>query len=303
MTNRFSSLRRILLIAVAAASLLFFGMSVSHAAEPETVVTWLSVGAGDSILIEAPGGEKILVDGGLYSKGDTVCGVLKKKEITRLDYVINTHPHEDHCDGLVKVFDEVQVDHFIYNGNCKYVKGADKYVTKYSDILLQTAELEPDCTMSKAKAGQILTFGDMTIRFVQSGKKYKGINKNSLALLITYGKKKVLLTGDTSDGTQQKIKKYNVDVCDLPHHGAANGTTRKFIKRFDPEYVVVSADGKTWGHPSRKSFKTIRKYDKKIRVYRTYKDGNITLHMTKTTVRFDQKGVTVRKAEKQTKNK
>ena len=266
-------------------------------------ITWINVGAGDSILIEDPGGAAILVDGGLYDKGDKVCRFLENKDITTLDYVINTHSHQDHADGLVKVFKEFQVLRFMYNKKCSYKKGADKYVTKYAKKLLTAAKNEDNCRIDKPDRGDTIEFkSGLTIRFVQPAKKYKDINKSSLALLVKYGKKKVLLTGDTSEGTENKIAKYNVDVCDMPHHGAANGTTKTFLKRFDPEYVVVSADGKTWGHPSKRTFQKLKSYNKKIRVLRTYKDGSIKLTMTKKKIKFAKKGVTPATALKQTKN-
>ena len=277
-------------------------MSTVYAAK-SAKITWISVGAGDAVLVEAPGGEKILVDGGLYSKGDKVCKLLKKKGIKKLDYVINTHSHQDHADGLVKVFRKYKVKNFYYDKKCSYKKGSDKYVSKYAAKLLAAAKSERDCNIVKPDRGDLIECKlGFTIEFVQPEAEYDSINENSLALILKYGKKKVLLTGDVSKGAEKKIKKYNVDVCDLPHHGAANGTSKAFIKRFDPEYVVVSADGKTWGHPSRKTFKRLKAYSKKLRIFRTFKDGNIQLTMTKKKIKFADKGVLVGTALKQTKN-
>ena len=68
-------------------------------------VSFLNIGQGDSILIDAPGGRQVLIDGGL---GNTV--LRRLSEVSRwydrsIDVVIPTHPDADHIGGLIDVLD------------------------------------------------------------------------------------------------------------------------------------------------------------------------------------------------------
>ena len=75
---------------------------------------------------------------------------------------------------------------------------------------------------------------------------------------IDYGNLEVLLTGDAENGTEAAAKKYNVDVLQMPHHGSAGSSSSAFIKRFDPEKVIISTDGKKYGHPSAAAINDIK---------------------------------------------
>ena len=264
----------------------------SGKAPDKMIIRWYNVGAGDCIYIHTPDGSNILVDGGLPSRGKKICKKLKKLNIQSFDYVISTHPDEDHVGGLVRVFKKFQVHHFLYPSDAPYnAKSAKK--------LMKLAKKEPGCQLYCPQRGDTLSVGDgASIRFVQDNVDYSTPNEDSLALLISYGNLKVLLTGDTSKGSQNTIEQHDVTVTDLPHHGAKNAASAKFIKRFSPEYVVVSADGHTYGHPSRQFFKKLKKYNKKILVYRTDKLGDITITATRSFWSFDKKGVKVGKYAK-----
>ena len=71
-------------------------------------VHFIDVGQGDSILAESEG-RFMLVDGGENDQAQTVVNYLKQAGVTRLDYVIGTHPHSDHIGGLDKVIDTFDI--------------------------------------------------------------------------------------------------------------------------------------------------------------------------------------------------
>lgn len=99
-------------------------------------VTFLSVGYGNSILIETPGGKNILIDGGYggytyeyedtasvkykekwemeYGAGvQTLAPVLTKKRIQRLDTVVSTNPNLENIGGLITTLNEFNIGRVI----------------------------------------------------------------------------------------------------------------------------------------------------------------------------------------------
>ena len=73
---------------------------------------FIDVGQGDSILAES-NGHYMLIDAGENDQAGTVISYLKAQGVTKLDYVIGTHPHSDHIGGLDKVIDTFPVDKVI----------------------------------------------------------------------------------------------------------------------------------------------------------------------------------------------
>lgn len=67
------------------------------------VVHFIDVGQGDSTLIQFPNGEISLIDAGTRNNGEKVIEYLQKIGIKKIDYLIATHPHEDHIGGLPQV--------------------------------------------------------------------------------------------------------------------------------------------------------------------------------------------------------
>ena len=88
----------------------------ADAATKNLKVHFINVGQGDSILIQAPGGKNMLVDGGPRTAGDDVVKFLKNKGVKSLDYVVATHPDADHIGGLINVLKTFKVKHFIDSG-------------------------------------------------------------------------------------------------------------------------------------------------------------------------------------------
>lgn len=59
-------------------------------------VNYIDVGQGDSIFIQLPNKETMLIDAGEAYEADNVINYLNNLGIKKIDYVVGTHPHTDH---------------------------------------------------------------------------------------------------------------------------------------------------------------------------------------------------------------
>ncbi|MEK6589635.1 MAG: ComEC/Rec2 family competence protein, partial [Nitrospinota bacterium] len=84
-------------------------------------VIFIDVGQGESSLIRFPNGKTMLIDGGgllgdFDIGGNVVAPYLWDIGITKIDYVIGSHPDSDHVGGLLFILDEMTVKNYYDNG-------------------------------------------------------------------------------------------------------------------------------------------------------------------------------------------
>ena len=259
-------------------SLAVIGFTNLHGVEAATYqkmeITMFDVGAGDSFYIEMPNGDDILIDGGLYSNGTKIVEMLNKREKNMtLEAVISTHPDADHTQGISKVFKKMKVKKFYYPSDVSYSK------TETAKEVMKLAKKESGCKIVKAKPGTKIKGGNGSyLEFFQNDIDYDTTNEDSLMCYIKYNKLDVLLCGDVEGDSEYKgLEKINMDIVQAPHHGSKNSSSTSFIKKFDPEHVLISTDGEKYGHPHDATLKRYKNYDSKIKVYRTDKLGNVTI--------------------------
>ena len=72
-------------------------------------VSFIDVGQADSILIENEG-HYMLVDAGNNEDGEKLVTYFKEQNINTFDYVVGTHPHEDHIGGLDDIINNFKIN-------------------------------------------------------------------------------------------------------------------------------------------------------------------------------------------------
>ena len=110
----------------------------------DLTVHFLDVGQADSILIQLPNNENMLIDAGKNSSGEFVTGYISALGIDTLDYVVGTHPHEDHIGGLDDVID-------CFNVEKLYMPTVQADTATYRDVLESVSA--SSLTITPAKAG------------------------------------------------------------------------------------------------------------------------------------------------------
>ena len=245
--------------------------SIVNAAPNELKVHFLDVGQGDSILIQAPNGKNMLVDGGTKASGSKVVSFLKEKGVKKLDYVVATHPDADHIGGLITVLNAFPVANFIDSGKVHTSQ-------TYFDLLTLIDSKNIKFTVPK-ELDQLALDPNMIIRVLHVDENAGDTNDASIVLKVAYNKVSFLLMGDADTAIEDYIKsKYDVKATVLKngHHGSNTSSSAAFISNVKPSVAILSY-GKTnsYGHPNVAVESRLRNVGAKT--YKTPLDCDITV--------------------------
>lgn len=229
-------------------------------------VYYIDVGQADCILIRHQN-ENMLIDAGNNADGPKLVNYFKKLGIQNFKYVIGTHPHEDHIGGL---------DDIINSFNVENVLLPEAYTTTktFSDVL--TAIENKNLEITVPNIGDKINFTNTSIEVLYVGNQEEGLNDNSIVLKLTYGNYSYLFTGDATNKCEKLMLDKNIqaNVLKVAHHGSDTSSSDQFLKKVNPEYAIISV-GKdnSYGHPSDKIIKRLKKYTNNI--YETKDYGTI----------------------------
>lgn len=220
------------------------------------------VGQADSILI-TNGGESMLIDAGNNSDGKLIVEQLQEINITKIDYLIGTHAHEDHIGGIDNVINNFEVEKFLMPRKTTTTK-------TYEDVL--TATSNSNLKITAPNIGDTFYLGGAKCEVMNVDNEAEDLNETSIVIELTYGDKKFLFTGDT-ETTKEKERNWNdIDVLKVAHHGSSTSTSEEFLKQAMPEYAIISCGvNNDYGHPHKEVVSRLNG----IETYRTDKDGTI----------------------------
>ncbi len=108
----------------------------------------------------------------------------------------------------------------------------------------------------------------------------KGINDVSIVLDIRFGRRRVLLMGDTEEEVDPQLLAAGlagpVDVLKVAHHGSGTASTAPFLEAVRPGVAVISVGvGNPYGHPAPATVERLRGAG--AAVYRTDLDGTVEI--------------------------
>ena len=227
-------------------------------------VEYIDVGQADAILIENDK-KYMLIDAGNNEDGDLLVNYFKDKNITDFEYVVATHPHEDHIGGM---------DNIIKNFNIKNYYMPDCYTkTKTFEELLDALE-EKNLSFETPDIDSEFLLGDALFKVLYTGTDKRDLNNTSIVLRMTYKDVSFMFTGDATNTTEKKIlaKDLQSDVLKVRHHGSQYSTSDEFLDKVNPKYAIISVGtGNVYDHPKDITLNKL----KGIEVHRTDKEGTI----------------------------
>lgn len=233
-------------------------------------ITFIDVGQGDAALVSCDG-HYMLIDGGPKGAADKVYNTLVNKNVTKLDYLIISHMHEDHIGGLQKAL--TYVSEVGKTLSVEADDDSDEYYDFHSELLTDGCS-----SIDIPKEDQKYSLGSAEIKIIAVGDPTIDDNE-SLVIRVKYGRTTFLFTGDMQYQTEDKIsEKYSdnfpITLLKVAHHGADKSTETRFIRTTMPKYAIISVGaGNRYGHPTEKVLSVLDQAN--VKTYRTDENGNI----------------------------
>ncbi len=241
-------------------------------------ISFLNIGQGDAIYIEAPDGYQVLVDGGpdesVLSELGRVMSFLDKT----IDMIVVTNPDKDHMGGFIPFLERFKVDTFVESGTTN---------TTETFKALEELKIKEGATLVTARRGMrfILDEGrGIYLEVLFPDRDVSGVSRNegSIVAKLVYGETSVMLQGDSPASVENYLisldgeKNFlDSDILKVGHHGSRTSTSENYVKEVTPEFAVISSGkGNSYGHPHKEVLETLQKEN--VKVLRTDTEGRIS---------------------------
>lgn len=252
--------------------------TLAQASERRSViltVSFLDIGQGDSIYIEAPNGRQMIVDGGPNeSLMSALPDVLQFGDKT-IDVLVVTNPDADHYSGFLPLIDSYEIGAIVESGTTSDTA----LYNSFQDLISEKGTLHLE-----AYAGQRIILDKendvyLEIIFPDRDVATWDSNDGSIVSKLVYGNTSVLLMGDSTKLTEGIVVSGSdlsgVDILKAGHHGSKTSTGLPLLQESKPSVVVISAgENNKYGHPDEETIENLNEMN--IPYLVTMDEGTIT---------------------------
>ena len=278
--------RKILLVPIG----IFLAVILSHPFrqdyQPGTLeLTMIDVGQGESLLIGFPNGQWMAIDGGgipvfrtqrvkprMEIGEDVVTPYLLSRSIRRLDYVVNTHQHDDHAAGLVSLIRNFRPRELWAGATPE----SPSWKALTGEAALQSTKVR------RLRRCHVEQIAGVRIQVMAPSEHYQPkevpTNNDSIVLLLEHGRNCFLLTGDVERSVEFQVAAdlRSCNVLKVAHHGSRTSTTEPLLDALNPAFALISAGHENlFRHPHADVVERLE--SRGARVFRTDLDGLITI--------------------------
>ena len=249
------------------------GKSFPERKSGELYMYSINVGQADATLVLLPDGANLLIDAGNREDAALLIDFISERGVEKLDYVIATHPHEDHIGSMSEIIESFEIGTF-------YMPDAVNTTSCYEDML--DSLINENVRVEIAEKGVKVKEGACDIEIISPlNKEYEDLNHVSAVTKIIYKDTSFLIMGDAekineSEMIENNKKGLKSTVLRVGHHGSNTSSSKKFLQAVEPELAVISVgEGNDYGHPHEEVIKRIEKL--KIPYLRTDESGTILI--------------------------
>lgn len=207
----------------------------------------IDVGQGDSLLLRV-NGYNVLIDSGPSSSLDELIFYLDNLKIKKIDYLIATHPHEDHIGNMNEIIEKYDIVSFYSPKITSNTKTFEDMILalKYKSLKINVPKFGD--TISLGKNASLTFYTDDNIET-------DNLNNYSPLIKIKYKNFSILSSSDAEKEIEEYILKKNVnlsaDVFKAGHHGSKTSNSKEFLEAISPKFALVSLSKiNSYGHPS-----------------------------------------------------
>ena len=231
---------------------------------------FIDVGQGDAALL-CCNGHNMLIDGGSSQSSSRIYTYLMKHGIKTLDFIVATHPHDDHAGGLAGALNAARAERAL-SSTAEAEGRAFQSFLKYLGQQGVTVEIP--------QPGDTFDLGTAHITVLGPLRASQNVNDTSLILRVSFGDFHALFTGDAEYEEEADIlasgTELQSDVLKVGHHGGSDATSEAWLKAVQPKTAVISC-GKNndYGHPAPQTLSRLQAAGTEI--LRTDQRGDIVL--------------------------
>ncbi len=247
----------------------------------------LDVGQGESLFIEFPDGQNLLLDGGGFFKGALDVGTrvvgsfLWSRGIGQVDYLGATHSDQDHIDGVESVLENMEVGHFLSRRDGMSDRRYSQLVTRAVGRGVPLLEFGPQHPLEMGEVTLTHLHPTEAYNLKAGGNKKGRLNNNqSWVVMLEYREFRMLLTGDISEKAERWLVEQGADlkaqVLKSPHHGSKTSSSPEFLEAVAPRDILISSGFANYFHHPHK--RVMRRYGQTgARVWNTAENGALHL--------------------------
>lgn len=259
----------------------------SDAVEGQLRLDFFSVGQGEASLVTFPDGRRMLIDGGGSYREDgfdpgerLLAPAFWRRGISRLDYLVLSHPHPDHLNGLLYLARNFAIGEFWESG---IHDGSEGYCCLKKILSEKGVPIRRIDAMSgpiSIGAVTVEPLGPSVPADLAESREHGNLNETSLVFRIRLGELSILFTGDIGSLTEGSIaldpSRLRCTVLKVPHHGSRYSSSELFLDAASPECALIGAGyDNRFRLPSGVTLERFRR--QRIPVFRTDLDGTITV--------------------------
>lgn len=252
--------------------ILFFNLNNNANFKNKMIIHYIDVGQGDCILIQV-NNKNLLIDSGPSTNRKDLLNYLKKINIKKFDYIIATHPHDDHIGNMDTIIKRYDVEEFY---SPKVITSSDTFDSLISALVDKNLKIN----VLKKGTNQINLGKNAALKVLSPSKDFTSDNLNNYSpiIKINFLDNSFLFTGDAETSDENLIlfenNDLNADILKVGHHGSSTSTSVDFLNSVDPSVAIISVGkNNSYGHPSQKVLSLLDEFN--IKTLRTDISGNI----------------------------